>query len=228
MTRARVDVVYVQTVDEQFRQRLDDLGEDEFQRLYGRWEPLRPVDAAALLGGLDVPWWIAGGWALEAFTGIRRPHDDLDIGVFERDVPTVIQHLLSTHHVWAAGSGMLCPILTPTQAMPAGMRQLWVRESATQPWLLDVLVTPQDGDRWAFHRDPTVTDDVEHVTWVAEDGLTYLRPEFALASKAALDRPKDSADLDAALPLLDRDARAWLAGVLGRVHPEHPWRFRLR
>jgi hypothetical protein len=210
-------------VDEEFRRHIDELSEDEFQRLYGRWAPLRPPDAAVLLAGLDAPWWIAGGWAIEAFTGIHRPHDDLDIGVFERDVPAVVRHVLVTHHVWAAGSGMLCPILAPTQAMPAGMRQLWIRESATRPWLLDVLVTPHDGDRWTFHRDRTVIEDVERVMWVADDGLTYLRPEVALASKAALARPKDTADLDAALALLDHDASAWLGDVLRRLDPAHPW-----
>ena len=134
-------------MDEEFRQRLGELDEEQFQQLYGRWDRLRPTDAAALFAGFDAAWWIAGGWAIETFTGVGRPHDDLDIGVFERDVPALVQHFLPTHHVWAAGSGMLSPMLAPTQEMPAGMRQLWIRERATRPWLLDVLITPHDGDR---------------------------------------------------------------------------------
>jgi hypothetical protein len=78
------------------------------------------------------------------------------------------------------------------------------------------------------HRDTTVIEDVERAMWVADDGLTYLRPEVALASKAALARPKDTADLDAGLPLLEHDAEAWLADVLQRAHPAHPWLGRLR
>lgn len=214
-------------MDQEFRQRIDALSEDEFQRLYGRWEHLRPADAAVLLAGCETPWWVAGGWAIETFSGVRRPHDDLDICVLARDVPDLVEHFLATHHVWAAGSGLLSPMLAPSQQLPANMRQLWIRESATDPWLLDVLITPHHEHRWAFHRDPSVVEDIERVTWVADDGITYLRPEVALASKAKLARPKDDADLDAVLPLLEPDARRWLGDVLERVYPGHPWLDRL-
>lgn len=40
-------------------------------------------------------------------------------------------------------------------------------------------------------------------------------------------RPNDEADLEATLPLLDADARAWLAGFLDRIHPGHAWRSQL-
>lgn len=214
-------------MDEELRRRLDELSEERFEQLYGRWQHLLPNDAVALFAGFDAPWWIAGGWAIEAFTGVGRPHDDLDVCVLARDVPAVVEHFLATHHVWAVGSGMLCPMLSPDQEVPANMRQLWIRERATAPWLLDILITPSDGDRWAFHRDTAIVEDVERVTWTADDGITYLRPEVALASKARLARPKDTADLDTVLPLLERDAGRWLADVIARVHPGHPWLDRL-
>lgn len=66
-----------------------------------------------------------------------------------------------------------------------------------------MLLTPHDENRWAFHRDTSVVEDIERVTWVADDGITYLRPEVALASKARLARPKDTADFDIVVPLLD-------------------------
>jgi hypothetical protein len=210
-------------VDDEFRRRVDELDEEQFQQLYGRWEHMRPADAATLFAGFHEPWWIAGGWAIEAFSGVARPHDDVDVCVLERDVPAVVEHFRATHHVWAAGSGMLYPMLTPTQEVPKHMRQLWIRERAAEPWLLDILITPSDGERWAFHRDPDVVEDIERVVWTADDRITYLRPEVALASKARLAREKDTADLEAVLPLLEPDARQWLQTVLERVHPGHPW-----
>lgn len=33
-----------------------------------------------------------------------------------------------------------------------------------------------------------------------------------------------AADLRSVLLVLDDDRRAWLAGALDRVHPDHPWR----
>ncbi len=36
-----------------------------------------------MLAGLDAPWWVCGGSAVEAFTGVARRHDDIDIGFHE-------------------------------------------------------------------------------------------------------------------------------------------------
>ncbi|HEX2021225.1 MAG TPA: amino acid transporter, partial [Candidatus Thermoplasmatota archaeon] len=50
---------------------------------------LTPPGARALLGGLPVPWWIAGGWALDLFRGAAsRPHDDLDVAILRDDERT--------------------------------------------------------------------------------------------------------------------------------------------
>ncbi len=48
-------------------------------RLYGRWEPFDLAQAAAFMDGFDRPWWVVGGWAVDAFTGVRREHDDVDV-----------------------------------------------------------------------------------------------------------------------------------------------------
>ncbi len=65
------------------------------------------------------------------------------------------------------------------------------------------------------------------MTWWADDGLCYQMPEVTLAFKAAHQRPKDIADLEAALPLLDDDAKAWLSQTIARLHPGHDWLERL-
>ena len=64
---------------------------------------------------------------------------------------------------------------------------------------------------------------LEEVTWVADTGVRYLRPEITLLYKAALHRPKDDRDLAVTWPLLDRDAREWLVSAVERLYPGHPW-----
>jgi hypothetical protein len=49
-----------------------------FQRLYGPWKVSTPGDARRVLEGYDGVWWIAGGWAIEAFTGVRREPENAD------------------------------------------------------------------------------------------------------------------------------------------------------
>ena len=47
--------------------------EDAFRRLYGEWEALDPAGTAAFMAGYPGEWWVVGGWAIEAFTGVAAP-----------------------------------------------------------------------------------------------------------------------------------------------------------
>jgi hypothetical protein len=50
------------------------------------WRPLDPAVLPDLLGGVDAPWWLAGGWAIDAFLGrVTRVHEDTDVLVLRRD-----------------------------------------------------------------------------------------------------------------------------------------------
>src|SRR3954452_6141795 len=46
------------------------------------WEAWRPEDVTARLEGVEVPWRVSAGWAIDLFLGgERREHDDLEIAV---------------------------------------------------------------------------------------------------------------------------------------------------
>jgi Aminoglycoside-2''-adenylyltransferase len=48
------------------------------------FEPVRAV--GSLLSGLAVPWWIAGGWAIDLAVGhVTRDHADVNVMMLERD-----------------------------------------------------------------------------------------------------------------------------------------------
>jgi hypothetical protein len=51
------------------------------------WDPLTPQQVGRLLAGSAAPWWIAGGYAIDAFLGRfdRRPHADVGVGLLARD-----------------------------------------------------------------------------------------------------------------------------------------------
>ena len=47
-----------------------------------RWDPWRPADVTRRLAGVTVPWYVAGGWAIDLFLGrTTREHADLEIAV---------------------------------------------------------------------------------------------------------------------------------------------------
>ena len=58
-----------------------------FYRTYGPWEPLDVDGARAFYDGFERPWWLVGGYALEAFTGPWREHEDIDTSMLACDAP---------------------------------------------------------------------------------------------------------------------------------------------
>jgi len=198
--------------------------EREFQRLYGAWAATTPTEAARLLEGFDGQLWISGGWAIDAFTGRPRPHKDIDVTVFRRDVPALRRHASGRFHLWAVGSGALRPLDEVRPRIPGWAGQLWVREHATAPWLLDVLLNPGGPLRWVFKRDRSLSLPLDEATWVARDGIRYLRPELVLAHKLRHARREDDDDLRATLPLLDAHALTHLHRLVVQLEPSHRWR----
>ena len=201
----------------------DPVEEEQFTRLYGPWRSLAPVEVAELMDGFRAPWWLAGGHAIEAFTGVTRPHEDADMGFFGRDVPELRRHFEGRYHLWSVHGAALRP-LTDEHPEPLDLRsQIWIREHAQAPWLVDGLITPDAAGRWLSKRDPAHVADLDDVTWVHTDGVRYLAPEVVLLFKAALDRRKDRRDLEVSWPLLGAGRRAWLREAVARLYPGHPW-----
>ncbi|MFY9916700.1 MAG: hypothetical protein WAK18_18645 [Nocardioidaceae bacterium] len=197
----------------------------EFQRRYGPWAAFTPQQARPVFDATGLEWWIAGGWSIEAFTGVSRPHEDIDVSLWRRDVPELVRAFAGTYDVWAAGGG-LTPLFGDRLVLPDTSDQVWIREHALAPWVADCVVNPDRDGRWVNRREPTWDAPLGEITFT-RDGIRYLNPEIALAFKAKGDRPKDRADLEAALPLLDAEQRTWLREFLGRVHPDHAWLQRL-
>ncbi|MGW8566654.1 nucleotidyltransferase domain-containing protein [Isoptericola sp. NPDC055881] len=203
--------------------------DDEFDRWYGPWAARTPHDVAALLADYPGVWWVAGGWALQAFTGVERPHEDIDPATLRQDLPALRRHLAPRLHTWTAASGTLRP-LRPDDApdgpaddvLPEGCGQVWTRRDATSPWEFDILLSPGTPRTWVYKRDPGLTMPMADALWTA-DGVPYLQPEIQLLYKAQGLRPKDQRDFDATLPALDRGRRSWLADALARTLPGHPW-----
>jgi Aminoglycoside-2''-adenylyltransferase len=51
-----------------------------------QWQLWNPDKAATCFAALHVPWWIAGGWAIDLFLGRQtREHEDLDVLILRRD-----------------------------------------------------------------------------------------------------------------------------------------------
>lgn len=198
------------------------LSHDEVVRLYGPWRRRTPRDTAILLGEYPSPWWIAGGWAIDAFVGSAREHGDIDIGIPRGDAGTFIEFVAPDLDVWAA-SGSLTPIPPGKDAaVPDDCGNLWLRPSGADPWEYDVLLESVGDETWSYKHDPDITRPLSECLW-SRDGISYLRPEVQLLLKARHPRPKDTVDLERCLPHLGPGECDWLARIIRRAHPNHPW-----
>lgn len=198
------------------------LDEAELVRLYGPWRSRTPEDAAELFKGYGGRWWIAGGWAIEAFTGVPRRHGDLDASIPRADVAALHEHLSARLDVWQAECGSLRPMIGASDPLPETCGNLWLRPSGAEPWEYDVILVDADATTWTYKRDARISLPVEQILWIRE-GIAYLRPEVQLLHKAPGLRRKDQADFDACVGRLQPESRGWLRTALSIAHPGHPW-----
>ncbi len=208
------------------------LTDEEFLSVYGPWRTRTPDDVRELMRGYDGIWFIAGGWAIEAFTGVSRPHDDCDASVLRSQFDAFRRHVRGDYDVWAASAGALKPIFpgqpgTFDDLAPKGSGQVWLRPGWDKPWEYDVLLAPGDPQTWVYKRDESIRMPMAHALW-EKDGIRYLRPHIQLLYKARGLRSKDQADFEATWPLLERPERDWLLSALRRTLPDHPWLVSIR
>lgn len=199
-------------------------------------EGFAPVLAVGkVLADLTVPWWIAGGWAIELAAGrATRRHGDVDVMIFERD-----------EHALRELDGVELRLVEgpddqeqpwPSARRPlAGSSRFKIR-SPELPLPTEILLGPAVRDTWVYHRgNHSITRPLTKFTG-KHLGLPYLPPEVVLAMKAAGEQKKDTHDFHTALPLLDSEQRQWLAdAATGRwqvyrrlraddpMPSEHPW-----
>lgn len=183
----------------------------------------RPQEAAARLAGVTAPWMVVGGWALDLWLGREtRKHEDLEIAIRREDFPQ-FRAALAGLDVYTIGDGEV-KALPEGHEPPAHRHQNWIAEG--QAWRMDIMLEPGDAETWAYRRNPAFTAPRGWMTARTEDGVPYLRPHGVLFFKSKAPRPKDEADLDMALPLLDAEARAWITEAIARFEPQSPWQGR--
>ena len=185
--------------------------ERTFHALYGPWDAFDLDGVRDFFDGFDRPWWLVGGWSIEAFTGALREHEDMDVSLLACDVPAFREFVgdrcapVDQRERPAPASHR--PV---ARSSAAGLPDLGTAE-ATSPWVLDIALTPDADGMWRSKRMPEHVAPLDDVTWVTDEGVRVADPEIVLLYKAAGDRRKDRRDL-ARASAAPRRAAARLAG----------------
>lgn len=191
------------------------------------WAPLTPADAVELLAGATMPWWVAGGWAIDLYLGqSTRAHVDMDIAI-PRSCQSAMASALSGWDIHVATDGALTP-WTRGDWLEGGCRhQFWARPNPKSRWMLELLLEEGSKEYWQFRRQPDVRLPWEQFGRRSTDGIPFVAPEVVLLFKAKNTVPKDLNDFESVLPILDSGQRHWLIAALNLVHPGHEWCDRL-
>lgn len=186
---------------------------------------LRPVD------GLDVPWCVAGGWAIDLWVGeVTRSHHDVDLLVARSDQRAVHDHFsdrsivkVIPHPEGLVGKGTLVPWDGSRIDLP--VHQIFA--DAPDGERIEVLFGEIEGGVWRYRRNPDVCLSLDRLIVTGTTGIPAMAPEVVLLFKAPLQRPWDDQDLVTVLPHLPGDRREWLSDAIECSHPGNPWLERL-
>jgi hypothetical protein len=188
------------------------------------WEPLCVQEVAELFAGLTVPWWIAGGRAIDLFVGREtRSHGDTDV-LIRRDDQLEVQSYLSGWDLHKTQQPGLKP-WPRGEFQTSPVNDIWCRRTKDSPWQLQLMLLDTDGDQWVFRRDPRIRGSIESLGRSTATGLLYVAPEIQLLYKARRETLEiDEADFQVAVPLMEKTACAWLLECLEKRFPDgHAW-----
>jgi hypothetical protein len=190
---------------------------------WGFWEPAALADVATLFSSVEVPWWVAGGYAIELAVGYSfRDHSDVDVLLLRRD-QQVVQQLLPAWEWWAADPpGTLRP-WQPGETLSSAVHDIWCRPGPSEPWRIQIMLDEAEGQDWISRRCAQVRRPIDLLGRNSPEGVPYLAPEVQLFYKAHQPRPKDQEDFRAALPALDASQRQWLATAIIQAYGDRPW-----
>lgn len=188
----------------------------------GTWQPSTPEAAARWFTSLQAPWWIAGGWALDLYTGNQsRPHKDLDVGILRRDAAQVLASLVSWD-VYEAKNGVLSRLAAGAHPR-ANVFSLWCRPAQTQLWVLELMLDEAQDEHWVYRRHGQIRRSLDSAIRRNPQGIPYLSPEIQLLYKSQRPRAEDHADFRRVLPKIEPAGRDWLRECLEATDPAHPW-----
>jgi hypothetical protein len=186
------------------------------------WDAWHPAELARRLAGVDRPWCVVGGWALDLWHGREtREHHDLEFTVLREDLGH-FRRALTGMAFYTVNSGVF--EFLPEDGEPdVSISQIWCWDIAAARWRVDMMIEPGTLGTWICKRDHTIVRPRGEIVLHSAEGVPYLGPAAILLLKAKHQRPKDEADFLTALPKLELSERRWLRDCLARLHPGHDW-----
>lgn len=110
------------------------------------------------------------------------------------DMAAFREHVGDRWHLWSNHGGTLRPFNDHhPEVLDVRSQPRVRRRSALDPWIIDLVITPDRDGLWTSKRDPDHVAPLDDVTWVDDGGVRWLKPEVTLLYKAVLHGPRTTA-----------------------------------
>src|SRR5690606_4201484 len=144
------------------------------------WAPLSPAEVAKLFAEYRGSWRIAGGWAIDLFTGEpHRSHGDIDIEIDRSDLG-LLHDALPGWILYAANR--VVTLWSAGEPLPADTTDIWCRRPG-RPWEMQLMTAYTSGDEWVYKRDARIRGPLADRTLLL-GGLPVIAPEIQLLYKS--------------------------------------------
>lgn len=181
-----------------------------------------------LMRDFPVPWYVSGGWAIDALVGQEtRAHGDLEIGIARHDQGYLHRHLVDWHLYklvpWPDDTDADLVPWTPDEHLELPIFQIVARRAGAQPPEFEFFLNEVWEDEWQFRKERSIRRPLGTSYLRTAQGIPVIAPELQLLHKANKHQPKDEHDFQTALRYLTPAQRAWLQHALARYRPGDPW-----
>jgi hypothetical protein len=181
---------------------------------------------AELMKSFPAPWYVSGGWAIDALAGrATRKHEDLEIGIARRDQGLLHPHLpgRQLYKILPRAEGAEIVAWEQGDRLELPVFQIIVQQEGSSPPQFEFFLNDVSDGEWQFRRDPSIRRPAAEICLQTDDGIPVLAPEIQLLYKAKWHRSKDEHDFRTALGFLDPAQRTWLREALEIHQPNDPW-----
>ena len=168
------------------------------------WEPLSVQEIAEIFSDFKIPWWIAGGWALDLFIGRQtREHFDIDVLILRKD-QMYVQKKLQNWTLFRTQSPGL-DFWKKDEFLESPVNSIWVKDTIESPFRFEIMLMESESNEWFYRRDKRIRGKIKELDLRTNKGIPYLKPEIQLLFKGGRKfREKDEQDLLNVLPFMNQ------------------------
>lgn len=202
------------------------------------------------LSGLQIPWAVCGGFALDLFLGkeVRR-HSDIDICVFEIDRDCVSGYMLNNGwNIYEFRGQGKVRALDSKSSSEFGRNLMCIKDDCdivkffpcedtdmlyhefhhtgiTKLNYLEFLFNTMDDDNFIFNRELDIKREISK-SILFYNGIPYLSPELVLLFKSSKpDNKEYQFDFDETFPNMNDEQKLWFIQSMNVLYPNgHMWK----